>query len=108
LIAFDLIALDGEDLRRWPLEDASASWQSWPGLVLNEFFEGDGDILVEHACKLSLSMPATSAARELYRSGLGSPYRSGRQNPTEGASGEARGGEGLGGADQKRGLFHVA
>jgi len=28
LIAFDLIALDGEDLRRWPIEDRKRSWQS--------------------------------------------------------------------------------
>ena len=24
----------------------------YPGIVLNEVFEGDGDVLFEHACKL--------------------------------------------------------
>jgi bifunctional non-homologous end joining protein LigD len=48
LIAFDLIALDGEDLRRWPIEDRKRKLAKLvrgphPGIVLNEFFEGDGD-----------------------------------------------------------------
>ena len=52
-----LIALDGEDLRRWPIEDRKRKLAKLvrgphPGIVLNEFFEGDGDILFAHACKL--------------------------------------------------------
>jgi bifunctional non-homologous end joining protein LigD len=41
LIAFDLIALDGEDLRRWPIEDRKRKLAKLvrgphPGIVLNE------------------------------------------------------------------------
>ncbi|MFZ1150789.1 MAG: hypothetical protein WAR76_13790 [Xanthobacteraceae bacterium] len=39
-------------------------------VVLNEFFEGDGDILFEHACKLG--------CEGIVSKRLGSPYRSGR------------------------------
>ena len=40
------------------------------GIVLNEIFEGDGDILFEHACKLG--------CEGIVSKRLGSPYRSGR------------------------------
>jgi bifunctional non-homologous end joining protein LigD len=57
LIAFDLIELDGEDLRRSPLEYrrrnlARLVRRPHAGIVLNEVFEGDGDVLFAHACKL--------------------------------------------------------
>ena len=57
LIAFDLIELDGEDLRRAPIEQrkrtlAKLLRRPHAGIVLNEVFEGDGDILFAHACKL--------------------------------------------------------
>jgi ATP-dependent DNA ligase len=57
LIAFDLIELDGEDLRRTPIEQrkrqlAKLVRRPQAGIVLNEVFEGDGDILFAHACKL--------------------------------------------------------
>jgi len=45
LIAFDLIKLDGEDLRRSPIEYqkrklAKLARGPHPGIVLNEFYEG--------------------------------------------------------------------
>ena len=48
LIAFDLLELDGEDMRRSPIEDRKRKLAKLvrgphPGIVLNEFFEGDGD-----------------------------------------------------------------
>jgi bifunctional non-homologous end joining protein LigD len=57
LLAFDLIELDGEDLRHTPIEQRKrklAKLVRGPhaGIVVNEVFEGDGDILFEHACKL--------------------------------------------------------
>jgi bifunctional non-homologous end joining protein LigD len=57
LIAFDLIELDGEDLRRMPIEQrkhtlAKLVCRPHAGIVLNEVFEGDGDVLFTHACKL--------------------------------------------------------
>jgi bifunctional non-homologous end joining protein LigD len=75
LCAFDLIELDGEDLRRSPIEHrkrklAKLARGPHPGIVLNEFFEGDGDVLFEHACKLG--------CEGIVSKRLGSPYRSGR------------------------------
>jgi bifunctional non-homologous end joining protein LigD len=75
LIAFDLIELNGEDLRRSPIEHrkrklAKLARSRHPGIVLNEFFEGDGDVLFEHACKLG--------CEGIVSKWLGSPYRSGR------------------------------
>jgi bifunctional non-homologous end joining protein LigD len=75
LIAFDLIELDGEDLRRTPIEQrkrqlAKLVRRPQAGIVLNEVFEGDGDILFAHACKLG--------CEGIVSKRLGSPYRSGR------------------------------
>jgi bifunctional non-homologous end joining protein LigD len=73
LIAFDLIELEGEDLRRTPIEQRKRKLAKLvrgphPGIVLNEVFEGD--ILFEHACKLG--------CEGIVSKRLGSPYRSGR------------------------------
>jgi bifunctional non-homologous end joining protein LigD len=75
LIAFDLIELEGEDLRRTPIEQRKRKLGKLvrgphPGIVLNEVFEGDGDVLFEHACKLG--------CEGIVSKRLGSPYRSGR------------------------------
>ncbi len=75
LIAFDLIELDGEDLRRMPIEQRKrklAKLVRGPhrGIVLNEVFEGDGDVLFAHACKLG--------CEGIVSKRLGSSYRSGR------------------------------
>jgi ATP-dependent DNA ligase len=75
LIAFDLIELDGEDLRRTPIEQrkrtlAKLLRRPHAGIVLNEVFEGDGDILFAHACKLG--------CEGIVSERLGSPYHSGR------------------------------
>jgi hypothetical protein len=65
LIAFDLIELDGEDLRRTPIEPrkrtlAKLVRRPHAGIVLNEVFEGDGDILFAHACKLGVKASCRS------------------------------------------------
>jgi ATP-dependent DNA ligase len=75
LIAFDLIELDGQDMSRSPIEDRKRKLAKLvrgphPGIVLNEFFEGDGDILFEHACKLG--------CEGIVSKRLGSAYRPGR------------------------------
>ena len=75
LLAFDLIELEGEDLRRMPIEQRKRKMAKlvrgpYPGIVLNEVFEGDGDVLFEHACKLG--------CEGIVSKRLGSPYRSGR------------------------------
>ena len=75
LVAFDLIELDGEDLRRRPIEHRKAKLAKLirvprAGIVLNEHYEGDGEIVFQHACKLG--------CEGIVSKRLGSPYRSGR------------------------------
>jgi bifunctional non-homologous end joining protein LigD len=60
LLAFDLIELDGEDLRRKPIELRKrklAVRGAHPGIVHNDYYEGDGEIVFQHACKLGCVMP---------------------------------------------------
>jgi bifunctional non-homologous end joining protein LigD len=59
LYAFDLIELDGDDLRRKPLDVPKATLRSLPvkvgpGLRWNEHIEGDGETIFRRACKLGL------------------------------------------------------
>jgi bifunctional non-homologous end joining protein LigD len=73
LIAFDLIELEGEDLRRTPIEQRKRKLAKLvrgphPGIVLNEVFEGDGDVLFEHACKLGCEGIVSKRIGSLYRS----------------------------------------
>jgi bifunctional non-homologous end joining protein LigD len=76
LYAFDLIELDGTDLRREPLVVRKATLVSVlakaaPGLRVNEHLEhDDGDVVFRHACKMGLE-GIVSKRRD-------SPYRSGR------------------------------
>ena len=85
LIAFDLIELDGEDLRRAPIEQrkrtvAKLLRRPHAGIVLNEVFEGDGDILFAHACKLGCEGIVSKRLGSLYRSGR-SPHWLKIKNP---------------------------
>jgi bifunctional non-homologous end joining protein LigD len=76
LYAFDLIELDGDDLRRDPLAVRKATLASMlrcaaPGLRFNEHLDnGDGPLVFAHACKLRLE-GIVSKRRD-------SPYNSGR------------------------------
>jgi bifunctional non-homologous end joining protein LigD len=59
LFAFDLLELDGRDLRRVPIEDRKAALatllcKAKPGLQLSEHISEPGDIVLRHACKLGL------------------------------------------------------
>ena len=60
LYAFDLIELDGDDLRRDPLQVRKATLASviaraGSGLRFNEHLdEEDGPLVFQHACKLGL------------------------------------------------------
>jgi bifunctional non-homologous end joining protein LigD len=59
LYAFDLIELNGDDLRRDPLEGRKATLEmilakSGPGIRFNEHMEGDGPTVFAHACKMGL------------------------------------------------------
>ena len=75
LYAFDQIELNGDDLRRDPLEVRKATLASvlakaGPGIRFNEHIEGDGPTVFDHSCKLGLEGIVSKR--------LGSPYRSGR------------------------------
>jgi bifunctional non-homologous end joining protein LigD len=85
LLAFDLIELDGEDLRRTPIEQrkrqlAKLVRRPQAGIVVNEVFEGDGDILFAHACKLGCEGIVSKRLRSPYRSGR-SPHWVKVKNP---------------------------
>jgi bifunctional non-homologous end joining protein LigD len=76
LYAFDLIELNGDDLRRDPLEVRKATLASVlakaaSGLRYNEHIEhDDSEVVFRHACKLGLEGIVSKRK--------GSPYRSGR------------------------------
>jgi bifunctional non-homologous end joining protein LigD len=73
--AFDLLELDGRDLRREPIEKrkvllAKLLKGSNLSIVLNEHFEEDGAIVFREACRLG--------CEGIVSKRLGSSYRSGR------------------------------
>ena len=74
LYAFDLIELNGDDLRRAPLERRKATLEiilakAGPGIRFNEHMEGDGETVFRHACKLGLEGIVSKRKDSPYRSG---------------------------------------
>ena len=74
LYAFDLIELNGDDLRREPLEVRKATLASVlakaaPGLRLNEHIEADGPTVFAHACQMGLEGIVSKRKGSTYRSG---------------------------------------
>jgi bifunctional non-homologous end joining protein LigD len=75
LCAFDLIELDGEDLRRSSIEYRKrklaklVTRSAHLGIVVNEHYEGDGEIVFKHACKLGCEGIVSKRLGSLYRSG---------------------------------------
>jgi bifunctional non-homologous end joining protein LigD len=66
LYAFDLLELDGADLRREPLEVRKATLASLlhrgaPGVRLCEHLVHPGDIVFRHACKMGSRASCRSA-----------------------------------------------
>jgi bifunctional non-homologous end joining protein LigD len=86
LCAFDLLQIDGEDLRREPIEVRKQTLKgllrrAHPGIAFNRHFDVDGAIVYRQACALG--------CEGIVSKQLGSPYRSGRvdqwlkiKNPT--------------------------
>jgi bifunctional non-homologous end joining protein LigD len=77
LYAFDLLQLDGIDLRKAPIEDRKGELACMlplmmGGIQFNEDIEGDAKTVLEHACKLGLEGIVSKRK--------GSPYVSGRSN----------------------------
>jgi bifunctional non-homologous end joining protein LigD len=59
LYAFDVIELNGDDLRRAPLERRKATLEmilakAGAGIRFNEHMNGDGETVFRHSCKLGL------------------------------------------------------
>ena len=74
LYAFDLIELNGDDLRREPLDVRKATLASLlkrtaPGLRLNQHIEADGPTVFAHACKMGLEGIVSKRKGSTYRSG---------------------------------------
>ena len=75
LYAFDLVELNGDDLRRDPIERRKAHLvrllaPTRPGLRLNDWLdEVDGATIFEHACKLGLEGIVSKRKGSRYRSG---------------------------------------
>lgn len=74
LYAFDLIELNGDDLRRDPLEVrkatlASVLGRAGHGLRLNEHIEADGPTVFAHACRMGLEGIVSKRKNSTYRSG---------------------------------------
>jgi ATP-dependent DNA ligase len=74
LYAFDLIELNGDDLRRDPLEGRKETLamilaKAASGIRFNEHMEGDGQTVFKHACKLGLEGIVSKRKDSPYRSG---------------------------------------
>jgi bifunctional non-homologous end joining protein LigD len=75
LCAFDLLEINGEDLRRQPIESRKHAltqllWSAPAAIVFNHHYETDGERVLRAACKLG--------CEGIVSKRLGSPYRSGR------------------------------
>jgi len=76
LYVFDLLYLDGRDLRRLPLverkEMLAGLIPEGEGIIrFSNHFEDDGDMVLRHACRLSLEGIVSKLAASPYRSGRG-------------------------------------
>ena len=74
LYAFDLLELNGRDLRREPIEVRKATLASFlrgcpPGLRLNEHLTHPGELVFRHACKMGLEGIVSKRRGSRYRSG---------------------------------------
>ena len=77
LCAFDLVEIDGEDLRWQPIEDRKGRLKKLigdrhPGIAFNKHFDVEGTVVFHHACKLG--------CEGIVSKRLGSPYRFGRSD----------------------------
>jgi len=79
LIAFDLLMVNGEDIRGWPLLER----RSWLSKLLTEAPAGlhasehmdDGKALLKHACSMNLEGIVSKRKSAPYRSGRSDSWR---------------------------------
>jgi bifunctional non-homologous end joining protein LigD len=76
LFAFDLLELDGQDLKREPLLTRKTTLLSLlkgapHGILYNEHMEGDGAMIFRHACRLGCEGIVSKRGRRSRRSGFG-------------------------------------
>jgi bifunctional non-homologous end joining protein LigD len=83
--AFDIIELNGDDLRREPLEQRKAALakllaRAGYGVQLNEHLAAEGPIVFEHACRMGLEGIVSKRKGSMYSSGR-SPHWVKAKNP---------------------------
>jgi bifunctional non-homologous end joining protein LigD len=75
LVAFDLLSLDGDDLRQRPLEERRDKLarlvHGVDGVRFSEALATEGAVVFAHACKLGLEGIVSKRAGSRYRSGPG-------------------------------------
>ena len=74
LVVFDILELEGQDLRRRPLEErrdhlTGLLARSPPAIVMSQAIEGDGERVFEHACRLGCEGIISKRRGSTYRSG---------------------------------------
>ena len=114
LYAFDLIELDGDDLRREPLDTrkttlASLLKRGEPGLRLNAHIEADGPTVFA-ACKMGLEGIVSKRKASAYRSGRSPDWIKSKNPACEAVRREAEetGGTGDGGnPDARRAVRNI-
>ena len=79
LCAFDVLELNGQDLRDRPLEERKAALKmllrpSHPGIAYNRHFDVEGSIVFHDACKLGCEGIVSKRLGSLYRSGRSSDW----------------------------------
>jgi bifunctional non-homologous end joining protein LigD len=90
LYAFDLIELNGDDLRREPLEVRKATLASVvakaaPGVRLNEHIEVDGPTVFVHVCKIGLEGIESKRKDSRYTSGRSTDWLKSKNPASEAA-----------------------
>jgi bifunctional non-homologous end joining protein LigD len=80
LVAFDLLELNGSDLRKLAIEDrrtklAHLVRSSPDGVIFSEAIAGHGPEVFEHACRLGVEGIVSKRVGSLYRSGRGLAWR---------------------------------
>jgi bifunctional non-homologous end joining protein LigD len=77
MVAFDLLYLNGHDLRKLPLVERKAYLKKLiakTDIQFSESFEGDGRDIYAHACKVGLEGVVSKVADSRYASGRGNDW----------------------------------